>query len=96
MREKNKTIIALEMILLQRKGGKTSARIIEQILERPYNPNQMSNILNISYNTAYRHFQIMLKHHIVEKSEVKYGACYSATKSLLNEKEEFYRIKELI
>ena len=93
---KNNTTRILEMILLQRKGGKTTARIIEQILKRPYNSNQISKLLKISYNTASRHFQIMLKYKIVEKIDINYGTYYFASESLLNEKEEFYRIKELI
>ena len=53
----NKDINTLKVILLQKKGGKTTARIIEKILVRPYNPNQIANILDISYNTAYYHMQ---------------------------------------
>lgn len=93
---KNNTTRTLEMILLQRKGGKTTARIIEQILKRPYNSNQISKLLKISYNTASRHFQIMLKYKIVEKKEISYATYYFASEALLNVKDEFYRIKELI
>ena len=52
MTNKKQTTKALEIILLERKGGKTSARILEELFQRPYNPNQMSNVFNISYNTA--------------------------------------------
>ena len=81
---KNNTTRTLEMILLQRKGGKTTARIIEQILERPYNSNQISKLLKISYNTASRHFQIMLKYKIVEKKDINYGTYYFVFNQYLN------------
>ncbi len=93
---KNNTIKILEMILLQRKGGKTTARIIEQLLKRPYNSNQMSKRLKISYNTASRHFQIMLKYKIVEKQKINYATYYFPSEALMNAEDEFYRIKELI
>ena len=43
---------ALVFLLLQRKGGETTAKVIEQLLIRTYNSNQMADALNVSYNTA--------------------------------------------
>jgi CTP-dependent riboflavin kinase len=92
----NSTKNALEFLLLQRKGGKTAARIIEKILIRPYNSNQMAKTLNVSYNTAYYHFQLMVKNQLIEKKETKYGTFYVATENLKNEKDSFEEIKKLI
>lgn len=89
----NKT---LERILLQKKGGKTTARMIELLLVRPYNSNQIAKNLDISYNTAYYHFQLMLKLGLVEKEETKYGTYYIANDNLINAKEQFEKIKKLI
>ena len=95
-KKNNETSKSLEEILLQKKGGKTTARIIEQLLIRPYNSNQMAKLLNISYNTAYYHFQIMLKFNLIEKIPTKYGTYYVAKKNLINEKDSFNEIKKLI
>ena len=92
----NKDINTLKVILLQKKGGKTAARIIEKILVRPYNPNQIANILGISYNTAYYHMQIMLKNNLIEKKNTEYGSIYEATPKLIKESEAFYKLKKLI
>ena len=92
----NNTRNTLEFLLLQRKGGKTSARIIEQLLIRPYNSNQMAKALNVSYNTAYYHFQLMVKNKLIEKKETKYGTFYVATEKLINEKDSFEEIKKLL
>ncbi len=86
----------LKRLLLQKKGGKTTAEIIELLMVRPYNSNQIAKILNISYNTAYYHFQIMLKFNLIEKIPTKYGTYYVAKKNLINEKDSFNEIKKLI
>ena len=95
-KENLQTRKSLEHALLQRKGGKTTARMIELLLVRPYNSNQIAKSLNISYNTAYYHFQIMLKLGLVEKEETKYGTYYTANENLINAKEKFEEIKKLI
>lgn len=95
-KKNNATNKSLEIILLQKKGGKTTARIIEQLLKRPYNSNQIAKLLNISYNTAYYHFQIMLKFNLVEKKQTKYGTYYVAKENLIDEKDSFEEIKKLI
>ena len=94
--EENETQKALKIILLQKKGGKNCARIIEKLLIRPYNSNQMANELHISYNTAYYHFQIMLKYDLINKMPSKYGTFYVSKQNLINEKESFEEIKKLI
>lgn len=92
----NETVRTLRMVLLQRKGGKTSARMIEQLFIRPYNTNQIAKALNISYNTAYHHFKILFQLQLVEKHETKYGTYYEAKENLIREKESFEEIKKLI
>ena len=63
--DNSKAALNLKILLLQRKGGRTSARIIEKLLERPYNPNQIAELLGVSYNTAYYHMQIMKKYGLI-------------------------------
>ena len=86
----------LQYILLGKKGGKTCAQIIELLLVRPYNPNQLANILNLSYNTIHYHIRIMQKHDLIEKITEGYGSIYEPTNKLLNEKEQFDELKKLI
>ena len=91
-----KNVDILKIILLQKKGGKTSARIIEKLLVRPYNPNQIADLLDISYNTARYHLKIMLEYDLIEKKTNKYGSCYEVTDNLMDEIESFYKLKDLI
>lgn len=86
----------LQYLLLGKKGGKTSAKIIEKILVRPYNPNQLAKLLNLSYNTVQYHFRIMQKYNLIEKTSSGYGSIYEATPKLIKESEHFYELKKLI
>ena len=92
---KNKPTSSLNMILTKR-GGKTSARIIESLLVRPYNPNQLANALGMSYNTVKYHINIMLKYDLVERTADRYGSTYEVTPKLLNDLEKFEELKKLI
>ena len=94
--DKSRDATNMKILLLQRKGGRTSAKIIEKLLERPYNPNQIAELLGMSYNTAYYHMQIMKKYGLVEKKRNDYGSLYEATQNLVNQKELFYKLRELI
>ncbi len=86
----------LKILLLKNKGGKTCAKIIEKIIDRPYNINQLANELNIYYNTVYYHVQIMVDNKLIEKKNNEYGSLYEATAKLLNEIDTFNEIKKKI
>ena len=86
----------LQYLLLGKKGGKTCAKIIEKLLIRPYNSNQLANILGLNYNTIQYHIRNMQKNELVEKTTSGYGSIYEATPKLLNDTEKFYELKKLI
>ena len=56
----------------------------------------MAKTLNVSYNTANYHFQLMVKNKLIEKKETNYGTFYVATEKLRNEKDYFEEIKKLL
>ena len=45
----------LHQIFLKRKGGKTSAKIVDLLLIRPYNGSQIARIIEMDYNTIEYH-----------------------------------------
>ena len=83
-------------IILFKKGGETSANIIDKLLNRPYNLNQLATVLNISYNTVDYHIKIMMKYELVEKKGENYGSLYDVTSKLLDNVETFNYLKELL
>lgn len=86
----------LKILLLKNKGGKTCAKIIEKIIDRPYNINQLANELDVYYNTVQYHIQIMRDNKLVENKDDSYGSLYEPSPKLLNEIDTFNEIKKKI
>ena len=83
-------------LLIGRDGGKTAIKIIDEILKRPYNKNQLSNKLNLDYNTITYHIDIIYKHEYITKE--KFGESYFIHPSdkLFKSLEEYKLIKEYL
>lgn len=64
------------------KGGYTRIRIIQLLLRRPYNANQIAKELKMDYKTVQHHLRVMLENNIVTSSKNKYGAVYFASQLL--------------
>lgn len=83
-------------LILGRDGGKTTARIIDTILIKPFNKNQLTNILKLDYSTISYHLAILCNHEYV--TEVKFDEVfyYHPSKKLFNNMEEYNIIKEFL
>jgi len=58
-------------------GGETRINIINLLMERPYNANQLSNKLNMSYRNIKHHLKLLKESGIVmENSDQKYGKVF--------------------
>lgn len=88
---KNRELLNL---ITGRKGGKTTIKIIDCILKKPYNKNQLAKTLNLDYNTIAYHVNIMKNHDYL--TEEKFEKCYyyHPSKKLFNSIEEYNIIKE--
>ncbi|MHA1269050.1 MAG: ArsR/SmtB family transcription factor [Candidatus Helarchaeota archaeon] len=63
--------------LFGRSGGKTRIKIINLLIERPYNANQLSIKLNMSYRNIKHHLKILKEAGVVvENSDQKYGKIF--------------------
>lgn len=89
----NKELINL---IVGRKGGKTTIKIIDKILIKPHNINQLSNLLNLDYKTVNYHIEIICEHKYVEKEELKNCTLYYPSNKLFNCLDEYNLIKEFI
>ena len=58
----------LYYLLKGRLGGKTTINIIDMILEKPHNRNQLSKKLNVDYKTVTYHLKIICKYSISQKT----------------------------
>lgn len=86
----------LHQIFLKRKGGKTSAKIVDLLLIRPYNGSQIARILEMDYNTIEYHLEILCKSKLVMCESDSYGSLYYPTDLLLKNHEEYEKIKEMM
>lgn len=98
MKKNNLTPIVREMnnLILGRKGGKTTVKIIDKILKEPHNTNQLSNELNLDYNTVKYHIYLILKSELFVQSEVNYGSLFYPSSKLINNLNEYEQIKKLL
>jgi predicted transcriptional regulator len=90
---KNQELVDL---IVSRKGGKTTVKIIDKILIKPYNANQLSNILNLDYNTITYHTNIMEEHNFITRNQFKKTYYFHPTDKLINSIDEYILIKEHI
>lgn len=86
----------LTRLLIGRKGGQTTIRIIDQILVHPYNINQLSELLKLDYNTVKYHINLILKLDLVESNGSEYGSLFFPSKKLINNLNEYEQIKKYL
>lgn len=84
----------LAILLMGRNGGKTTIRIIDEILVKPHNANQLSKTLKLDYNTIIHHTNIMRKYKYITKKEVSRSYYFQPTDKLINNIQEYYIIKK--
>jgi DNA-binding transcriptional ArsR family regulator len=81
-------------LLAGTRGGLNRIRIIETLMERPYNANQLSDELELDYRTMRHHLDVLTKNHILAKPEGKaYGSMYFLSGGMEAEMEVFEKIK---
>jgi DNA-binding transcriptional ArsR family regulator len=78
------------------KGGETRAKIINELRERPFNANQLSENLSLDYKTVTYHLRKLEDNGLVESGEEDYAKMYSISDKLEDEIRVFDDIWEKI
>lgn len=78
------------------RGGDTRARMINMLVQRPYNANQLSKELGMDYKTIRHHIDVLLKHNIIVTEGDKYGTMYFLSSQMEANLDEFGIIWEKI
>ena len=83
-------------LLIGRPGGKNTMRILDAIILKPQNANQLSKKLKLNYNTITHHIKIINDHEYIIKTEFNKQYYYYPSKKLLNNMQEYKNIKTFI
>jgi len=76
------------------RGGETRARILIELMDRPFNPNQLSERLNLDYKTVTYHLDKLEENGLLESDEQDYGEMYRFTEVLEENTEVLEKIWE--
>ncbi len=85
---------ALWYLLVGTRGGENRVRMIRSLTERPRNANQLSEELDLDYNTVRHHLDVMVDHDVIEKGDSDYGTLYFLTDRFEHHREQFDEIVE--
>ena len=61
------------------RGGPMRARIMSLLLQKPLNPNMLSQMLGVDYKTVVHHLGVLRKNNWVVSGMQKYGEVYMPT-----------------
>lgn len=75
----NKLKRVLWYLLGGTRGGPLRIRILRLIRQRPYNTNQIAEVLDIDYKTAQHHLEVLQENQVVSKTGDTYGAVFHPT-----------------
>jgi DNA-binding transcriptional ArsR family regulator len=78
------------------KGGHNRIKIIDLLKERPYNINQLAEVLGLDYKAVQHHITVLEKNNMVGKMGEKYGILYFISNYLEVNIEAFNEIKSKI
>ena len=75
------------------KGGTNRIRIIDLLIEQPYNTNQLAEALEIDYKAVQHHISVLEKNNLISKEGKKYGILYFISNYLESNIESYNNIK---
>jgi predicted transcriptional regulator len=79
-------------ILIASSGGLNRARILKEIIKKPYNANELSKTLKLDYKTTRHHLDILQKNRLIISSNEEYNKVYFPSDMLENNIEIFNEI----
>jgi DNA-binding MarR family transcriptional regulator len=85
---------ALWYLFAGTRGGANRVHIVDELIDRPRNANELADELAVDYNTITHHLDMLEEHNVVEPSDHDYGKLYFLTDQFKRHAETFERIAE--
>ncbi len=76
-------------LIVGTKGGLNRARIIRALKERPYNANQLAELLGLDYKTVRHHLKVLQDNKAITSAGERYGTVYFLSPGMEREYEVF-------
>ncbi len=76
------------------RGGVNRAKIIKTLSGRPYNVNQLAEILEVDYKTIRHHMDVLEENEVVTSAGEKYGLLYFLSRKMEENYDTFLEIWE--
>jgi len=76
-------------LIVGTKGGVNRAKILRALHDRPYNANQLSEVLGLDYKTVRHHLKVLLENKVITETGVGYGMVYYLSEGMEREYEVF-------
>ncbi len=70
--------------------------ILKNLIDRPYNANQLAESMDMDYKTIRHHLDVLVKNGVITMEGDKYGAMYFISKAMEANLDEFNKIWEKI
>lgn len=81
-------------MILGNNSARTRISIIDEILNKPYNANQLSKKLKLDYKTIRYHLGIICKHQYATEEKFEKYTYYYPSDKLIKHIDEYIQIKE--
>jgi predicted ArsR family transcriptional regulator len=70
--------------------------MLKLLIDRPYNANQLAEVMCMDYKTIRHHLEVLIKNGIITTEGDKYGSMYFISKTMEANINEFNQIWEKI
>ncbi len=87
---------SLWYLIASSRGGVNRARIIKLLNDRPYNINQLAELLDVDYKTIKHHIDVLEDNEIVQATGEKYGRLYFLSSKMEENYENFLDVWEQV
>lgn len=71
-------------LLASSRGAPNRLRILRLLDERPRNPNELADDLDVDYTTVRHHLDVLAENRVVHEATTGYGAIYRPTEQAID------------